>query len=120
MLVAASNTTTWRLFTCTRNYNWNSYDVTGTDLDSYFLCTSKIGPQINCREILSFICRNYIFYVGGWVDHYVAQSSLYFMDLTSKAGWVLQTGKMNAPGLKGQVLSNYVLEESFNIYKINF
>jgi hypothetical protein len=35
------------------------------------------------------------------------------MDLTSKLSWVLQTGKMSPTGMLGQVMSNYVLEESF-------
>ncbi len=43
----------------------------------------------------------------------VPQSSLYFMDLTLKLSWVLQTGKVNPPGMLGQVMSNYILEESF-------
>jgi len=33
MLVASSTTTGRRLFTCTGNYNWQSYDVTGTNID---------------------------------------------------------------------------------------
>ncbi len=32
MLVAGSNTTASRLFTCTGNYNWQSYDVTGSSI----------------------------------------------------------------------------------------
>jgi len=46
MLVAGSNTTTWRLFTCTGNYNWQSYDVTGTDLDQQ-LCNAGTTLGMN-------------------------------------------------------------------------
>jgi len=59
-----------------------------------------------------FIFRRNIFYVGGLIAN-ISQSALYFMDLTSKSGWVLQTGKMNPPGLLGKVRSNFFLEESF-------
>jgi hypothetical protein len=58
-----------------------------------------------------FLLRRYIFYIGGWINN-VSQSSLFFLDLLTKLRWILQTGKMNPPGLSGQVLSNYVLEES--------
>lgn len=30
MIISESNTTTARLFVCTGNYNWKSYDVTNT------------------------------------------------------------------------------------------
>ncbi len=61
------------------------------------------------------IClRQYIFHIGGYLGNNVPQSSLYFMDLTSKLSWVLQTGKVNPPGILGQVMSNYILEESFS------
>ena len=33
MLVASSTTTGKRLFICTGNYNWQSFDVTGTNID---------------------------------------------------------------------------------------
>ena len=55
--------------------------------------------------------RRYIFYIGGWIND-VSQPSLFFMDIISKLRWILQIGKINPPGLSGQVLSNYVLEES--------
>jgi len=59
--------------------------------------------------------RRNIFYVGGMINPiaYISQSALYFMDLTSKSGWVLQSGKMSPPGLLGQVRSSFVLEERF-------
>ena len=50
-----------------------------------------------------------MFYVGGWFGD--PRSAVYLMDLASKQlGWVLQTGKINPPGLKGWVHSNYALE----------
>jgi len=53
-----------------------------------------------------------MFYVGGYITNNIRQSALYFLDLTSKLGWVLQTGQMNPPGILGRVFSNFVLEES--------
>jgi hypothetical protein len=50
-----------------------------------------------------------MFYVGGYFSD--PRSTLYFMDLSAKQlGWVLQTGKINPPGLKGFVHSNFALE----------
>ncbi len=60
----------------------------------------------------TFYFRRNIFYVGGLIAN-ISQSALYFMDLTSKSGWVLQTGKMSPPGLLGKVSSTFILEESF-------
>jgi hypothetical protein len=34
MLVAGSNTTVTRLFICSGNYNWKTFDVSGTNLET--------------------------------------------------------------------------------------
>ncbi len=71
-----------------------------------------------CTKYLHLLfARRYIFYIGGWINN-VGQSSLFFMDLLTKLRWVLQAGKINPPGLVGQVLSNHVLEESIKKFLI--
>jgi hypothetical protein len=50
-----------------------------------------------------------MYYVGGYFG--TPRSAVYFMDLAAKQlGWILQTGKINPPGLIGWVHSNYALE----------
>ncbi len=64
---------------------------------------------------MKYFLSRHIFYIGGRLQDNSRVSTLYTMDLSSKHVWVLQTGKMNPPGLLGQVFSNFVLEESILI-----